>query len=167
MAEQEIDPGLAPKPSNKLPLIIVVVVVLFALIGAGVMIASKKEEPKLHQQAKPAEYSVKERMYQLKDGAYLKLSFSIVVDQDKMLAVKTLLEASEPGRLPNGLNMLMGNKTRADLISGTHKREALAREIKKVLEDQVFREYNQQQASPQDAIEIREVLISDFVTQSG
>ncbi|MFT5318087.1 MAG: hypothetical protein ACI8RA_001348, partial [Chlamydiales bacterium] len=54
-----------------------------------------------------------------------------------------------------------------DIINGTHKREAFARELKKMLEERVFESFNKKQRSTKDTIEIKEVLLSDFVTQSG
>jgi site-specific recombinase len=77
------------------------------------------------------------------------------------------MEKESPGRLPNGINMIVGNKSREDLINGTHKREAFARELKKMLEERVFDSYNKKQKSTQDIIEVKEVLIAGFVTQSG
>jgi hypothetical protein len=40
-------------------------------------------------------------------------------------------------------------------------------EIKKILETYVFQEYNRQQHSPKDVIEVREVLLQTFVTQGA
>ena len=127
----------------------------------------KKEAPAV-QEAKPvAEYVVKERMYQLKDGSYLRLGFSIVVDADKIAAVKEIIEKQTPGRLPDGINMLLGNKTRESLINGTYKREAFARELKKMIDEHVFGPYNRMQKNPEDVVDVRDVLLSDYVTQSG
>jgi CRISPR/Cas system-associated endonuclease Cas1 len=63
--------------------------------------------------------------------------------------------------------MVVANKTRDDLISGTHKRQAFSRELKKMLEERVLSEYNRRQLSAEDTIRVEEVLISDFVTQGG
>ena len=155
-----------PSTGSKLPLLVVGVVVIIALLaGGGVMLM--KQGPSVEEEQPPAEYIVQGKMYQLKDGSYLKLAFSIVVDSDKVASVTSIVEEQSPGRLPAGITMILGNKSREDLINGTHKREAFARELKKVIEDRVFGEYNRKQTSARDTIEIREVLISDFVTQAG
>jgi flagellar basal body-associated protein FliL len=150
--------------ASKLPMILIAVVVL-ALIGVGTMLMMPADGPRA--EPAPGEYVVQTKMYQLKDGSFLKLSFSIVVAGDKVEMVKNILELESPGRLPNGLNMLLGNKTREELITGTHKREAFSRELQKMLDERVFSDYNSRQVTSQDAIEVKEVLISDFVTQSG
>ena len=164
--EDEFDEIVA-QPSSKLPLIIIGAVLIIGIAAIITVIFMKQEKSQLQKQKPSAEYVVQSRLYQLKDGSYLKMSFSIVVDEDKLIDTKSIIEKEGPGRLPHGINMLLGNKSRADLISGTHKREALAREVKKVLEEQVFRDHNQRQSSPEDSIEVREILIHDFVTQTG
>ncbi len=146
------------------PIMVIGAVVVVALLaGAGVWYIRQAPEVEVDKAA--AEYLVPDKMYQLKDGSYLKLAFSIVVDEDKVAAVTDLLEQKQPGRLPAGITMILGNKTREDLINGTHKREAFARELKKMLEERVFGEYNRKQTSASQTVEVREVLISDFVTQ--
>jgi hypothetical protein len=139
------------------------VVAVALLAGAGVWYIQQAPDVEVEKIA--AEYQVADKMYQLKDGSYLKLGFSIVVDEDKVQQVTDLLEQKQPGRLPAGITMILGNKTREDLINGTHKREAFARELKKMVEDRVFGEYNRKQSSSRDTVDIREILISDFVTQ--
>ncbi len=157
----------APQPTkSKVPMIVIGAILVAALVaGAGVMLV--KQGPAADTEKAAAEYQVGEKMYQLQDGSYLKLAFSIVIDEDKLEQVTAMVEAISPGRLPAGINLLLGNKTREDLINGMHKREAFSRELKKMLEDRVFGDYNRKQTSSSDTIEIREVLISDFVTQSG
>jgi flagellar basal body-associated protein FliL len=165
MADGDL-PTEQAKGGSKLPLIIAgTLIAAIAVVLVGLM--TFKNTNSLETEMAPAEYTVKEKMYQLKDGSYLRLGFSIVVDEDQIGAVKQIIEKEAPGRLPSGITMLLGNKTREELISGTHKREAFARELKKMLEDQVFDSYNKKQVSARDTIEVREVLISDFVTQNG
>ncbi|MFT5319587.1 MAG: hypothetical protein ACI8RA_002868, partial [Chlamydiales bacterium] len=117
-------------------MLIVAVVVILAVAGGAFMMMN--QGPKI-EEAKPlVEFVIKEKMYQLKDGSYLKLGFSIVIEVDKLAPVKEIIEKESPGRLPNGINMIVGNKSREDIINGTHKREAFARELKKMLEERVF-----------------------------
>ena len=138
--------------------IAIAIIVVILMLSRGPSIA----------EAKPVvEYVIKEKMYQLKDGSHLLLEFSIVVEEDKLKAIKNIIEKKSPGRLPNGINMIVANKSREDIISGTHKREAFARELKKMLEERVLEAYNKKQKSTQDIIEIKEVLIFSLVTQSG
>lgn len=153
-----------PPEKNMMPLIGGAIALVVIVLGGFFFMTSGDSVP---QDIPPAEYVVKDQMYQLKDGSYLRLGFSIVVDSDKVDTVKNILEKDSPGRLPSSLNMLLGNKSRKDLIDGTHKREAFARELKKILEERVFRDYNKRQTSVTDGVEVREVLISEFVTQQG
>jgi flagellar basal body-associated protein FliL len=167
MADEEVEGKVeAGKGKSKLPLIIAGLVLIVAVLAMMLVFAGNEDGPK--NEIKPvAEYAVKERMYQLKDGSYLRLAFSIVVDADKVEVVKEVLEAQSPGRLPDGIHLLLGNKTRNDLINGAHKREAFARELKKMLEEQVFSNYNKMQKSSADQIEVRKILLGEYVTQSG
>ncbi|MDF2578312.1 MAG: hypothetical protein K0S74_1796 [Chlamydiales bacterium] len=151
---------------NKLPLIIIGVIVIVALGIIGVIIQGKMKTKELIAE-KYVPYQVAESMYQLKDGAYLRLGFSITVGESKLDTLKGIIESDNPSALPDGLNILLGNKSRDDLINGAHKREAFAQEIKKILEERVLQDYNKQQKSPQDMIEIRKVYIYTFVTQTG
>ena len=152
------------KSKMMLILIVALVVIIVAVVGAMTMM---KDDGNQVQVAKPvAEYVVKERMYQLKDGSYLRLSFSIVVDADKVENVQEILVNASPGRLPDSIHMLLGNKTRQDLISGSHKREAFAREVKRALEEQVFNNFNKSK-NPSEMIEVRDILINEYVTQQG
>lgn len=166
MAEEEKSAGEEPKEAGGVSpmLILGAMVFVFAVIGAVFFL---QQGPQIDQAKPLVEYVVKPKMYQLKDGAYLNLGFSIVVEEDKLVPVKDILEKQAPGRLPNGVNMIVGNKSREDIINGTHKREAFGRELKKMLEERVFDAYNKKQQSTQDTIEIKEILIADFVTQSG
>lgn len=166
MAEEETN-GAEGAPASKLPLIIVGGVLVAVLLAGGFLFLSNQGGNRIQVEKAPAEYVVGEKMYQLKDGSYLKLGFSIVVDEDQVGVVRNIIEKEAPGRLPSSITMLLGNKSREELISGTHKREAFAREIKKLLEERVFSNYNKKQISAEDTIEVREVLISDFVTQNG
>lgn len=165
MAEEEKN-EVTEEPKKGFPLVPVLAVVLLALVGVG-GVMFMQSGPSTPQQSPPAEYLVKSKMYQLKDGSYLKLAFSIVVDSDKIPLVQQIVEKDMPGRMPAAITMVLGNKSRADLISGTYKREAFARELKKMLEERVFGDYNKRQTSSASMIEVREVLISDFVTQAG
>lgn len=140
-------------------LVIVVLIALFFMMSG--------DDSGVAEAVPPGEYVVEERMYQLKDGSYLRFAFNIQVDEDKVDTVAGIITEEAPGVLPHGINSILGNKTRDDLISGEHNREAFAREIKKLLDEQVFSEYNKQQDDPQDMIEVRKILITDFVTQSG
>lgn len=165
MPEDTEESNVQP-PKSKLPLIIGGGVVLSLLVAAIVFFTMGGEE-EVQQTLPPAEYIVSDEMYQLKDGAYLRLGFSIVVPSDKVEVLKEIIEREAPGRLPDGVNMVVANKSREDLISGTHKRQAFARELKKMLEERVVASYNSRQLSAEDTIRIEEVLISVFVTQGG
>ena len=168
MADEETkeEAGEAKEAGGGSPvMLIVAIVVILAVAGGAFMMMN--QGPKI-EVAKPlVEFVVKSKMYQLKDGSYLKLGFSIVVEDDKLPAVTEILEKESPGRLPNGITMIVGNKSREDVINGTHKREAFARELKKMLEERVFEAFNKKQRSTKDTIEVKEVLLSEFVTQSG
>jgi flagellar basal body-associated protein FliL len=164
-AQVEKDQTPQPKKSNVPMLVIGAILVAALLAGVGVMLI--RQGPETNSEKTAAEYQVPEKMYQLQDGSYLKLAFSLVIDEEKLATVAEIIENTSPGRLPASITLILGNKTRDDLINGMHKREAFARELKKTLEDRVFGEYNRRQTSSQDTVEVREVLISDFVTQSG
>lgn len=155
-----------PAKSNMLLYAMAGVLVLLLGVGAFMFMDDGGDTPMAIEKPS-AEFPVASKMYQLKDGSYLKLAFSIVVDADKVEVVRSIVEKEAPGRLPSGITMILGSKTREDLIAGTHKREGFARLLKKMLEERVFADYNKRQSSSRDVVEIREVLISDFVTQSG
>ena len=106
-------------------------------------------------------------LFRSKDGSYLSLGFSIVIDQDKAEKVTEILTITAPARLPDGINMILGNKSRGELIDGSHKRAAFVREIKKMLEERVFNSYNEKQQSTEDMIQVREVRLAKLVTQIG
>ncbi|MBB63946.1 MAG: hypothetical protein CMO81_02660 [Waddliaceae bacterium] len=165
MAEenQDLEEG---KKNNTVPMIIMAIVGA-AILGAGLWFMLLQNDTGIQVEEAPAEYLVQERLYQLRDGSYLRLSFSVVVDASHLSTVQQIIENESPGRLPDGVNMIVGAKTRKDLIEGTHKREAFVRELKKMLEERVFGDFNKRQISSKDMIEVREVLISNFVTQSG
>jgi|SaaInlStandDraft_4_1057021.scaffolds.fasta_scaffold63390_2 hypothetical protein len=153
----------APQKS-KMPLIAASLAVLATVI---MMVLFLSRGPEIETEKPIIEYLVKEKTYQLKDGSHLLLEFSIVVDEDKLSMVKEILERESPSRLPNSINMLVAGKSREDLIAGTHKREAFARELKKMLEERVFDSYNKRQKSSQNIIEVKEILLSGLVTQRG
>jgi hypothetical protein len=152
---------------SKFPVMMMGMVLVVVIAVVMVVMTMKNDRPELEVNKQAAEYAVKEKIYQLKDGSYLRLGFSIVVDADKVDQVKDILEGQSPGRLPDGIHMLLGNKSRSDLINGAHKREAFARELKKMLEEQVFGNFNKRQESSQEQIEVRDVILSDYITQSG
>lgn len=162
------EPAPAPeKKNNKLIMMIGggIAVVLVA-VGVMMMMGGKSEEVQAVAE-NFVEYAMPEGMYQLKDGAYLSLGYSIVVSDKKLKDVENEVGSTSAGSLQDGINMILGNKTREDLINGAHKREAFAQELKKVVEERVFQNYNKSKKSPQDMIEVRRVFISKFVTQSG
>lgn len=169
MADDTKNEEESNEKKSSMPLMMILGVLVIALLGAvGFVLMQQGDDGSTAVEEVPsAEHMVKERMYQLKDGSYLRLSFSIVVRADQVALVTNILDTQSPGRLPSGITMLLGNKTREDLIDGTHKREAFSRELKKMLEERVFSDHNKQQTSSSDMIEVREVLISDFVTQIG
>lgn len=167
MADEQTEQDELEAPKSKLPMMIIGGVALVALVAVVLVMMGGNGGPKVVQEVPPAEYIVKDKMYQLKDGSYLKLSFSIVIDADKLGQVTNIIEKESPSRLPDGINMILGNKTRDELISGTHKREAFVRELKKTLEERVFGEYNRRQVTSEEIINVREILINDFVTQPG
>lgn len=154
------------KGNKKFPIIVISVVVVVVIAIILTILIMRENSPGLQVKKELVEYVVPEKMYQLRDGSYLRLGFSIVVDKDKYSEVEEIIQDKSPGRLPDGIHMLVGNKTRDDLISGSYKRDAFSRELKKVLEEQVFGPYNKDKA-PRDVIQVKDVLISDFVTQSG
>ena len=151
---------------SKLLVIIILLLVVVIAVVVGAMFFMGGDNTQVEKVNPVAEYVVKEKMYQLKDGAYLRLSFSIVVEADKLPKVQEIIEVSSPGRLPDSIHMLLGNKTREDLIAGSHSREAFARELKKSIDEQVFSNYNKNKP-PREQIKVYDVLISDYVTQSG
>lgn len=168
MAEEETEQDELEAPKSNMPMMMIGGVALIAIVAVVmVFMMGGDGGPAKIEVVPPAEYVVKDKMYQMKDGSYLKLSFSIVVDMDKISQVANIIEKESPSRLPDGINMILGNKTRAELISGTHKREAFVRELKKTIEERVFGEYNRQQVSSESIINVREILINDFVTQPG
>lgn len=165
--QEKENPVTEAKPS-KMPLMVVGGVLLLLLVVAfKFLMAPTETEQNLPKEKATSEFVVPTKMYQLKDGAYLKLAFSIVVDSDRMEAIQNIIDKESPGKLPAGITMILGNKSREDLINGSHKREAFARELKKMLEERVFADFNNKQESATTLIEVHEVLISDFVTQSG
>ncbi len=169
MADEENEKELQATPDKKkesFPIMLVGAIVAIGLAIVTVIILLN-QGPTIAEAKPVVEYVIKEKMYQLKDGSHLLLEFSVVIEEDKLPMVKKIVEKDSPGRLPNGINMIVANKSREDIISGTHKREAFARELKKMLEERVFGAYNKQQKSTHDIIEIKEVLISSLVTQSG
>ncbi|MDF2550448.1 MAG: hypothetical protein K0S07_1515 [Chlamydiales bacterium] len=170
MAENEnqsVEAGAVPKPpKSQIPLIVLGVIVLVALI-AGFWIFRMKEPDKAPKEDLYVEYAVPERIFQLKDGGYLRLGFSIVLKQKQLDSARKILETDSPAMMPAGINLIVADKTRAELIDGMQKREALAREIKKMIEERVFGEYNRSQGDSNEMIDVREVLISNFVTQSA
>ena len=146
----------------------VILLVIIAAVVLLVMNLMKDESEGGVKAVKPViEYQVSEHMYQLKDGSYVRLSFSIVVDEDQRDQLKLALEKEFPARLPDGINMMLGNKTRESIIDGTYKRDAFARELKQMIEEHVLAPHNKAQSNPENVIEVRDVLISVLVTQSG
>ena len=120
----------APSGVNKMPFIVlgaVVIVACFAIFSVFMM----KSGPEGSVEAVLVEYVVPNKLYQLKDGSYLKLGFSIVVNQDHLESIRKLVEEDSPGRLPDGIKMILGNKGREDLINGTHQRQSFSLELKK------------------------------------
>jgi hypothetical protein len=170
MADEEVveedEEEKEQEDEQRFPVVLVAGVAVIA-IAIIVVILMLSRGPSIAEAKPVVEYVVKEKMYQLKDGSHLLLEFSVVIEEDKLSAIKMIIEKESPGRLPNGINMIVANKGREDIISGTHKREAFARELKKMLEERVLEAYNKKQKSTQDIIEIKEVLISSLVTQSG
>jgi flagellar basal body-associated protein FliL len=164
--KKEIPPKETIKNKNNFLWIAIVLLVVALVIVFGTMFFMKDNRAQIGVQKPVAEYIVKEKMYQLKDGSYLRLGFTIVVDADKIAIVENVLETISPGRLPDSIHMLLGNKSREDLISGSHKREEFARELKNALDDDVFNGYNLNK-NPEEKIKVHNVFISDYVTQSG
>ncbi|MCH1430238.1 MAG: hypothetical protein GWP59_07220 [Chlamydiales bacterium] len=167
MAEEtENDEEFQTQKPSMVPWIMLGLVIVIAIgaIGAVFYLKSGNEKP---VEKPTTEFVVEPQIYQLQDGSYLDLGFSIVIDVDKAEMVNQLLSVEAPGRLPDGINMILGNKSREELIYGSHKREAFVREIKKMLEERVFNTFNEKQQSTEDMIQVRDVLISKFVTQTG
>ncbi len=153
--------GQKPKPLLIIGVLAVIAIIILVVVGV-VMKQGRSE----NQQAVAVEYNVPARTYELKDHSYLKLSFSVVVDKDKVDQVKYIIMVENAGRLTNGIHKIAGDKTR-EALRGTYQRDEFAKEIQKMLEEQVFADYNRAQKSPKDEIKVREVLLVDFVTQGG
>jgi flagellar basal body-associated protein FliL len=169
MAEEEPEVKeipVNPKKGGKKLLPIILVVLLLGGGGAFFMLNGGKNKG-LSESRTLVEYAVSEGVFQLKNGSYLRLSFSIVLDEKFLMPAQDILENSSPARLSDGLNSILGNKTREELIGSSLRRENFRMEIKKILETYVFQEYNRQQHSPKDVIEVREVLLQTFVTQGA
>lgn len=106
------------------------------------------------------------KMYQLRDGSYLRLGFSVVVNEDHESAAKNIMD-DDTSVVADGINMLLGEKSQEDLISGSHKRDQFANDIKEMLEHDVFRTYNARQLDASDRIVVKDILIHEFVTQQS
>lgn len=167
MAEKKADILLEGQSKKNKSVLLIALAALLVLGGTALFLVKKAGNNSEQAVDNFVEYAISERMYQLKDGSYINLGFSILIAKTKLKIVEGLLTTTSASLLPDGINMILGNKSRDDLIDGTHKREAFSQEIKKVLEERVFHEYNKQQKSPQDMIEVRKVLLSTFVTQTG
>ena len=167
MAEENQDEkNVETPPKSKLPMMVFGLVAVAALVAFGAIFMLKKQPIEPGQEPR-AEYQVVSKMYQLQDGSYIKLGFSIVVAKRHLETVRNIIEVESPGRLPDGITLLLGDKGREELINGTHKRAAFARELKKMIEERVFHIHNQKQTSAAGLLEVKEVLISDYVTQAG
>ena len=164
--KEESSPKESIKNKNNFLWVVIVLLVVGLVILLGTMFFMKSNRPQIGVQKPIAEYVVKERMYQLKDGSYLRLGFTIVVDANKIDIVEDIIETISPGRLPDSINILLGNKDREDLISGSHKRKEFSRELKNILDEDVFNAYNLNKSS-EEKIKVYDVFISDYVTQSG
>ncbi|MBN4066679.1 flagellar basal body-associated FliL family protein [Simkania negevensis] len=167
MAPEEEKPSVEgePKKKNILPwiILIVVLIVLVVVVILFFFTADRGEEGEPEKVF--VEYPVRHKLYQLKDGSYLKLGFNIVVEEDDVDTIKEVLEIESPGRLTHGIHSILGNKTSEELMGGSHKREAFARELEKMIEDQVLRNYNLKQDSAKNQIKVHEILLTDFITQ--
>ena len=75
----------APQPAKSKVLMVVVSAVLIAALVAGGGVMLLKQGPEVVAEKAAAEYLVGEKMYQLQDGSYLKLAFSI--DRSKSVRV--------------------------------------------------------------------------------
>lgn len=167
MAEEtETGDEFETKKPSMVPWIMLGLVIIIA-IGAVAAVFYMKSGNDRPVEKPVTEFVVEPQIYQLQDGSYLSLGFSIVIDQDKAEKVTEILTILAPARLPDGINMILGNKSRDELIHGSHKREAFVREIKKMLEERVFNTYNEKQQSTEDMIQVRDVRLSKFVTQIG
>jgi flagellar basal body-associated protein FliL len=162
-----LEGGEEPKKKNIFPLIMMGLVLLIGVAVSYVVFSIKDGSEDVEKIKPTAEYVVKERMFQLKDGSYLRLGFSIVVEADKLDELKEIIEKKAPARLPDGIHMLLGNKTRENLIDGTYKRDAFSREIKKMINEHVLSPYNKQKTSADEIVEAKDVLLLEYVTQSG
>lgn len=164
MAEKILEVGGEKKKKKG---IVLAVVFLILVLGLGFFFFSKEKRGMTQAESETTwvEYSIPEAIYQLKNGSYLRLSFSIVVKEPFLEVVKEILEISSPAKLNDSLNSILGNKTREDLIGSSLRRENFRSEIQQVLETQVFQDYNRKQHSPHNRIEVRDILLETFVTQ--
>ena len=58
-------------------------------------------------------------------------------------------------------------KTVKSDFDGTYKRDAFSREIKKMVNEHVLAPYNKQKTSADEILEAKDVLLLEYVTQSG
>ncbi len=148
-------------------LITIIVVLLIAFGGYYYMSMGNSPSSQTTSQKTFVQVSYPEKIYQLQDGSYLRLGFAILVAKDQEDEAEEILTEDKVHVVADGINMIVGDMGQDDLINGAHKREAFAAEIKKMLEKDVFHSYNAAQRDPADRIEIKDVLIHQFVTQQN
>lgn len=156
--------AVAPTKS-KVPLIAAGLIVV-VLLGAVGVIWKMKSAPPAVEKKELAELAIPAKVYQLSDGGYLNLSFSVEIDAEMVPAATELLTVKYPAKVEDAIIMSLGNKGREELINGQHKREAFKRELKRMLESEVFDEYNKQHDAAKE-IKVYNVRLSNFTTQSG
>ena len=153
--------------SSKLLFIILISVSTLLLVCVMLFFFMSKNNDGEQNGSKPVvEYVVPSKMYQLKDGSFLRLGFSVVVDADRIDVVQDYLENEVPGRLLDGINMLVGGKSRDDLISSSHNRLMFTNDLKNMMEEKIFAFFNKNKRIDKK-IYVRDILISDFITQIG
>jgi hypothetical protein len=160
---------MAEKPSSSISKVLIFIIIIL-IIGFGAYYYYTNRalmQVKTEVGESLVEISYPEKLYQLSDGSYLRLGFSILVNEETEDEAKDILLDKSQSKVANGLHMILGDKTIQDLIDGSHKRDGFAEEIKKMLEREIFQEYNASQQTPSERIQVRDVLIQEFVTQQN
>ena len=160
---------MAEKSSSPLSkILIVVIIILIVAFGAYYLMngSSSGDRTNTTSNIQSSAIDYPSKLYQLRDGSYLRLGFAIVVDDSHESEAKDIMDENT-STIADGINMILGEKSQEDLIAGAHKRNQFAHEIQEMLEHDVFRNYNARQMEPSERIVVKDVLIHEFVTQQS
>ncbi len=160
---------MAEKSSSLISKILIgIIIILVVSFGAYYFMnrssSSSGSSSSLNIESSSIDYPAK--MYQLRDGSYLRLGFAVVVSEDQESEAKDIIDKNS-STIADGINMILGEKSQEDLIAGTHKRNQFAHDIMEMLEHDVFRNYNARQTNASERIVVKDVLIHEFVTQQS